>query len=166
MLSVSIRHQRPLYSILLCSILHTRPPSPPLPPPLSHISYYHGTITHHHVGPLSTSMQLTWTHSFFSFSTDRFSMYKDSCYKEKTVVKIPLPVRRHLYIGKPPWCPLSNGVNPLHAKFFRGNRNIYLYSLPFLYIDLTQVLETLPQVRYILDIFYIVNVMAGDVLAT
>ena len=40
-------------------------------------------------------------------------------------------------------------VNPLCAKFFRGyiNINIYLHFMSFLYIDLTQVLKILPQVR-------------------
>ena len=38
-------------------------------------------------------------------------------------------------------------VNPLHAKFFCGNINIYLHFMSLLHIDLTQVLKTLPQVR-------------------
>ena len=37
--------------------------------------------------------------------------------------------------------------NPLHAKFFRGNKNIYLHFMLFLHIDMTQVVEILPQVR-------------------
>ena len=37
--------------------------------------------------------------------------------------------------------------NPLHAKFFRGNKNIYLYFMSFFHIDMTQVVEILPQVR-------------------
>ena len=40
-----------------------------------------------------------------------------------------------------------DSVNPLRAKFFRGNLNIYLHFMSFLHIDLTQVLKTLPQVR-------------------
>ena len=32
--------------------------------------------------------------------------------------------------------------NPLRAKFFRGNINIYLHFIPFLLIDLTQVLKS------------------------
>ena len=32
---------------------------------------------------------------------------------------------------------------PLRAKFFRGNRNMYLH---FLHIDITQVVEILPQI--------------------
>ena len=35
--------------------------------------------------------------------------------------------------------PLKPDVNPLHAKFFRGNINIYLHFVSFLHIDTTQV---------------------------
>ena len=38
-------------------------------------------------------------------------------------------------------------VNPLRAKFFRGNLNIYLYFVLFLHTDTTQVVEILPQIR-------------------
>ena len=38
-------------------------------------------------------------------------------------------------------------INPLRAKFFRGNINIYLHFVSFLYTDMTQVVEILPQVR-------------------
>ena len=38
-------------------------------------------------------------------------------------------------------------VNPLRAKFFWGNINIYLHFVSFLHIDLAQVLKTLPQGR-------------------
>ena len=41
----------------------------------------------------------------------------------------------------------SQCVNPLHAKFFRRNKNIYLHFMSFLHIDMTQVVEILPQVR-------------------
>ena len=34
-------------------------------------------------------------------------------------------------------------VNPLHAKFFRGNINIYSYFASFLHIDITRVVEIL-----------------------
>ena len=45
---------------------------------------------------------------------------------------------------KKPWRGL---LNPLHDKFFRGNINIYLHFVSFLYIDRTQVVEILPQIR-------------------
>ena len=45
------------------------------------------------------------------------------------------------------WNNNSNILNPLHAKFFRGNINIYLHFMSLLHIDLTQVLKMLPQVR-------------------
>ena len=38
-------------------------------------------------------------------------------------------------------------VNPLRAKFFRVNINMYLYFISFLHIDMTQVLKILPQIR-------------------
>ena len=38
-------------------------------------------------------------------------------------------------------------INPLHAKFFWGNINIYLHFVSFLHIDVTQVVEILPQIR-------------------
>ena len=38
-------------------------------------------------------------------------------------------------------------VNPLRAKFFRGNINIYLHFMSLLHIDMTEVLKILPQVR-------------------
>ena len=40
-----------------------------------------------------------------------------------------------------------SGVNPLRAKFFRGNINIYLHFVSFLHIGTTQVVEILPQIR-------------------
>ena len=42
----------------------------------------------------------------------------------------------------------SNGyVNPLRAKFFRGNINIYLHFMSLLHIDMAQVLKILSWVR-------------------
>ena len=38
-------------------------------------------------------------------------------------------------------------LNPLHAKFFRGNINVYLHFVSFLHIDTMQVFEILPQIR-------------------
>ena len=37
--------------------------------------------------------------------------------------------------------------NPLRAKFFRGHINIYLHFVSFLPIDMTQVVEILPQIK-------------------
>ena len=37
-------------------------------------------------------------------------------------------------------------LNPLCAKFFRGNINLYLHFVSFLHIDMTQVVEFLPQI--------------------
>ena len=38
-------------------------------------------------------------------------------------------------------------INPLGAKFFRGNLNMYLHFVSFLHIDATQVVEILPQIK-------------------
>ena len=38
-------------------------------------------------------------------------------------------------------------VNPLRAKFFRGNINIYLYFVSFPHIDTTRVFEIFPHIR-------------------
>ena len=42
------------------------------------------------------------------------------------------------YIGL--WCSTKQGctinINPLHAKFFRGNKNIYLHFMSHLHIDM------------------------------
>ena len=37
--------------------------------------------------------------------------------------------------------------NPLRAKFFRGNMNMYLHFVSYLHIDMTQVVEILPQIN-------------------
>ena len=37
--------------------------------------------------------------------------------------------------------------NPLHAKVFRGDKNIHLHFMSFLHIDMTQVLKILPPIR-------------------
>ena len=38
-------------------------------------------------------------------------------------------------------------INPLRAKFFKGNIYIYLHFVSFLHIDATQVIEILPEIR-------------------
>ena len=43
--------------------------------------------------------------------------------------------------------PRLTFLNPLRAKFFRGNINIYLHFVSFLHFDTTQVVEILPQIR-------------------
>ena len=42
---------------------------------------------------------------------------------------------------------------------------MYLHFVSFLHIDTTQVVEILPQIRQNY-LFYLVNIMAADVLAT
>ena len=43
--------------------------------------------------------------------------------------------------------PKKGPVNPLLATFFRRNKNIYLHFVSLLHVDMTQVVEILPQVR-------------------
>ena len=38
-------------------------------------------------------------------------------------------------------------INPLRAKFFRGNINLYSHFMSLLHIDMTNVPKILPQVR-------------------
>ena len=42
---------------------------------------------------------------------------------------------------------MKYSINPLRAKFFRGNINIYLHFVSFIYIDATQVVEILSQIK-------------------
>ena len=43
---------------------------------------------------------------------------------------------------------VTKHVNPLRAKFFRGNINIFLHFVSFLHIDTTQVVEIFNQIRH------------------
>ena len=43
--------------------------------------------------------------------------------------------------------PPATMLNPLRARFFRRNINIYLHFVSFLHIDTTQVVEILTQIR-------------------
>ena len=45
------------------------------------------------------------------------------------------------------WIATPLGVNPLRAKFFRGNINIYLHFVSFLHTNKTKVVEIPPRVR-------------------
>ena len=65
-----------------------------------------------------------------------------------------------------PLTPTKVGVkiNPLCAKFFRRNKNIYLHFMSFLHIDMTEEVEIIPQGRQ--ELFCIVNIMGADVLST
>ena len=44
-------------------------------------------------------------------------------------------------------------LNPLCAKFFRRNKNIYQHNISFLHTDMAQVVEDLSQVRQELTYF-------------
>ena len=59
----------------------------------------------------------------------------------------------------------SGNVNPLHAKFFRGNRNIFtFYVIPPNWYHTGSWNPSSTKTRAYL--LYIVNIMAADVLAT
>ena len=46
---------------------------------------------------------------------------------------------------EPPDDPIAGGIiNPLRAKFFRENINIYLHFMSFLHINKTQVIDIPP----------------------
>ena len=53
-----------------------------------------------------------------------------------------------VYVG-PRWACKHNtvSVNPLHAKFFRGNKNFYSHFMSILYIDMTHIIGILPRER-------------------
>ena len=58
--------------------------------------------------------------------------------------------KMHLKMLSAKWCPFCSGLIMLTLyvlNFFRGNINIYLHSMSFLHIDMTQVVEILPQIR-------------------
>ena len=46
-----------------------------------------------------------------------------------------------------PYVNQTGLFNPLRAKFFRGNINIYLHFVSFLHIDTTQEVEIRPPER-------------------
>ena len=61
---------------------------------------------------------------------------------------------------------LTHTINPLHAKFFRGNINIHLHFVSFLHIDTNAGSWNPSSNKTRIYLFYIVNIMAADVLAT
>ena len=56
-------------------------------------------------------------------------------------------------------------LNPLRAKFFRGNKNIYLHFMSFPHIGLTHVVEISSWKTRHCPV-YLVNIMAADGLGT
>ena len=64
----------------------------------------------------------------------------------------PSPHGRHSAGKSLPWVSQDlqltvHTLNPLRAKFFGGNIKHNLHFMSFLYIDMTQVVEILPQIR-------------------
>ena len=57
-------------------------------------------------------------------------------------------------------------LNPLRAKFLRENINIYLHFMSFLHTNKTQVAENSSSSKTRTCLFYMINIMAADVLAT
>ena len=56
------------------------------------------------------------------------------------------PINRYCFYNVMPCvsAPSSGWFNPLRAKFFRGNTNIYLQFVSLLHIDITRVLKIVP----------------------
>ena len=65
-------------------------------------------------------------------------------------------------------CPTMKAVliNPIRATFFTVNKNIYFHFMSFPHIDVKEVVEIPPLSKTRTKLFYIVNVMDADVLAT
>ena len=57
-------------------------------------------------------------------------------------------------------------INPLCAKFFRGDINIYLHFVSLVHIGMTQVLKNPFLSKRRTYISYIFNIMVADVLVT
>ena len=75
-----------------------------------------------------------------SSQAERYDDYLEECVDWGSNVGFP---QRPLL----PYMASLNCVNPLRAKFFRGNINIYLHCVSFLHIDTTQEVEILPEIR-------------------
>ena len=54
---------------------------------------------------------------------------------------------KHIVVAWPRGPIDAQHINPLHAKFFRRNKNIHLHFMSLLHIDMTRVIGILPQVR-------------------
>ena len=65
-----------------------------------------------------------------------------------------------------PMCFHCLWVNSLRAIFFRRKINTYLHFMSLLHIDMTQVPKILSPGKTRTYIFYTVNIIAADVLAT
>ena len=60
-----------------------------------------------------------------------------------------LPISWYLHFFKSFCVAQAVFMYPWRAKFFKGNINIYLHFVAFLHIDTMQVVEILPQTRYV-----------------
>ena len=64
-------------------------------------------------------------------------------FKKQNTSRMRIPLREVLDVIN----SCNNTINPLRAKFFRGNINIYLHFVSFIHFDTTPVVEILPQIR-------------------
>ena len=84
-----------------------------------------------HLGPISPRWAPYWLHK--------------PCYQSSH------SNQHHFFLLHKQWKAISTWhtlhLKPLRAKFFRGNKNIYLHLVPFLHTDMTQAVEILPLVR-------------------
>ena len=71
---------------------------------------------------------------------------------KKMHTKFTLYISKHIFLQRTLsnshcWKAWLSHINPLRAKFFRGNINIYLHFMSFLHTNKTQVVEVPPWVR-------------------
>ena len=104
---------------------------------------------------LSWSQHVNW---FFFFQYTQQQQQQGATFDPNTMnkaVDMQQQIRKEhntRWEEKLPYWPLGpgrhgSGFNPLRAKFFKRNTNIYLHFVSFLHIDTTQVFEILPQIR-------------------
>ena len=90
--------------------------------------------------------KILW-HSSEDIIIRRFQDTNQQSKIENYIFKITLRSPRDQWVNSlsPERC--DRNFNPLHAKFFRENINLYLHFMLFLHIDKTQVVENFPHVR-------------------
>ena len=107
--------------------------------------------------------QISWLRSLVrSYTKTSYSILKlsvDLSFKRNaTLLLLSFAVLQLFWYG-------GTWVNPLHAKFVRRNKNIYLHFMSSLHIGMTQVVEIFSQVRQG-RAYSTINIVDADVLAT
>ena len=125
--------------------------------PSHYLNQYLLAITGHHLAHLVTGRDElfpTWCFPQASGHHDHSKATTSDCWKNQIESGLDA-VKFHsalLILLRFPLfciCILSGGrLNSLRATFFRGNKNLYLHLMSFLHIDMTQVVEILPDSQY------------------